>query len=197
MNTQSKWFLPLVIVGVLAVAIMSCISIGNRLVSLDEGVNAAWSQVQNVYQRRMDVIPNLVETVKGYAKHEQAVFENVTKARAQVGQVNIQGPKSMEEMKQFEQAQTGLSSALSRLLVVSEKYPDLKADKNFLELQSQIEGTENRITVERQRFNQVAQVYNTAIRQFPSSWVASLKGMVVRPYFEAQKGADVAPQVKF
>jgi LemA protein len=174
--------------------VMWYISTGNELIALDEGVSSSWGQVENVYQRRADLIPNLVNTVKGYAKHEAEVLETVTKARASVGQIKVNSP---EDLKKFDQAQGELSSALSRLMVISEKYPELKADKGFLELQSQLEGTENRITIERQRFNETAKEFNTRIRQFPASIVAENKGFKARGYFEAKKGAENAPEVKF
>jgi LemA protein len=170
------------------------VSTGNSLIALDEGVNSSWAQVENVYQRRADLIPNLVNTVKGYAKHEAEVLASVTQARASVGQIKVNSP---EDLKKFDQAQGELSNALSRLMVVSEKYPELKADKNFLELQSQLEGTENRITIERQRFNEAAKEFNTRIRQFPASFVADNKGFKARGYFEAKKGSENAPEVKF
>ena len=170
------------------------VSTNNKLVSMDENVKAKWSQVENVYQRRADLIPNLVNTVKGYAKHEAGVLEEVTKARASVGQVNIKGP---EDLQKFDQAQSQLSGALSRLMVVVEKYPELKADKNFLELQSQLEGTENRISIERRNFNEAAQEYNTFVRVFPQSIVASSRGFNQRPYFAADAGAKTAPKVEF
>ncbi len=182
------------VLGVIALSVIWFISAGNTLVALDEGVNSSWGQVQNVYQRRADLIPNLVNTVKGYATHEASVLEAVTQARASVGQIKVNGP---EDIKKFDAAQGQLSSALSRLMVISEQYPDLKANKNFLELQSQLEGTENRITVERQRFNDVTKDFNTAIRQFPASLVAGMKGMKQRDYFAAKAGADQAPEVKF
>ena len=182
------------VLGVIALSVFWFISAGNTLVALDEGVNSSWGQVQNVYQRRADLIPNLVNTVKGYATHEASVLEAVTQARASVGQIKVNGP---EDIKKFDAAQGQLSSALSRLMVISEQYPDLKANKNFLELQSQLEGTENRITVERQRFNDVTKDFNTAIRQFPASLVAGMKGMKQRDYFAAKAGADQAPEVKF
>jgi LemA protein len=161
-------------------------SVNNNLVSLDENVKTKWAQVENVYQRRADLIPNLVSTVKGYAKHEADVLEEVTKARSQVGQVHVD---NADDLKKFDQAQGQLSSALSRLLVVSEKYPDLKADKNFLELQSQLEGTEN--------FNEAAQEYNTYLRKFPQSLVAGLRNFQPKAYFEADAGAKNAPKVEF
>ena len=170
------------------------ISTANTMVSLDEGVKASRSQVENVYQRRMDLIPNLVNTVKGYAKHEATVLEEVTKARASAGQVKINNPA---DLPKFSQAQGELSNALSRLMVVVEKYPELKANQGFLELQSQLEGTENRITVERQKFNQVAQKYNTYIKFFPQSFVAGMRGFVEKPYFQADVAAKTAPKVEF
>lgn len=172
------------------------ISVNNTLVSLDEGVKEKWSQVENVYQRRADLIPNLVNTVKGYAKHESEVFQEVTKARAQVGQVQVQAT-DVAQLKKFEEAQGQLSSALSRLLVVAERYPDLKANQNFRELQSQLEGTENRIAVERRRFNEAAREYNSYLRHFPQSIVASFRNFQERPYFAAQPGSETAPKVEF
>ena len=182
------------VVGFLVIIGMWFVSAGNKLVALDESVNASWSQVENVYQRRADLIPNLVNTVKGYATHEADVLEAVTQARASVGQIKV---NSADDLKKFDAAQGQLTNALSRLMVVSEKYPDLKANQNFLELQSQLEGTENRITVERQRFNETAQGYNTVIRQFPTSFIAGMKGMKERAYFAAQTGSDKAPVVNF
>jgi len=182
------------ILGTLGLGALWYVSAGNNLVSLDEKVNSSWSQVQNVYQRRADLIPNLVNTVKGYAKHESETLAAITEARASVGQIKVNSP---EDLKKFDAAQGQLSNALSRLMIVAEKYPDLKANQNFIELQSQLEGTENRITVERQRFNESAREFNTAIRQFPGSIVAGSKGFKVREYFEAKKGAETAPEVKF
>jgi LemA protein len=172
----------------------------NRLVKMDEGVKASWSQVENVYQRRMDLIPNLVNTVKGYAAHEQETFQIVTEARSKVGgMVNIDesvltNPALFEK---FQQAQSQLGSALQRLMVVQERYPELKANQNFLELQSQLEGTENRIAVERRRFNETAKIYNTAIRTFPTLMLANMFGFDSKPYFKAAAGADQAPTVEF
>ncbi len=170
----------------------------NTMVSKDEGVSSAWSQVENVYQRRADLIPNLVETVKGYAQHEQETFTKVIEARAQATATKID-PSNMtpEALRQFQEAQQGLSSALSRLMVVVEQYPDLKANQNFLDLQAQLEGTENRITVERMKFNEVTQDYNTYIRKFPELITAWIFGFKKKAYFEAQPGAEQAPQVKF
>jgi LemA protein len=183
--------------GVLVFGGLWYVSTGNNLINLDEGVNTASSQVDNVYQRRADLIPNLVNTVKGYAKHEAEVLQAVTEARASVGQIKLNNVKSAEDLQKYEASQYGLSSALSRLMVVAEKYPDLKADKNFLELQSQLEGTENRITVERQRFNETVQKFNVAVRQFPSSIVAGAKGFTQKQYFQAAAGAKEAPKVSF
>lgn len=190
-----KRFMPLLVVlGLLVVIGGWFAGVNNTLVSLDENVNAAQSQVQNVYQRRFDLIPNLVNTVKGYAKHESTVLQEVTRARSQVGQVRIDSP---EDLKKYDEAQAQLSGALSRLLVVAEQYPQLKADRNFLELQSQLEGTENRITIERQRFNEAAREYNTYIRRFPQTLVASMRGFKDRPYFTAAPSAQNAPKVEF
>ena len=179
----------------------------NHLVSLDEGVNAQWGQVQNDYQRRYDLIPNLVNTVKGYAAHERETFEAVTNARARVGQVTLPaGPpgsatditSNPQALAQYEQAQAGLGNALSRLLVVMERYPELKANQNFLELQSQLEGTENRIAVERKRYNDAARDYNVATRQFPGSVVASMSGFKPKAYFQVTNpAANEAPKVDF
>jgi LemA protein len=187
----------IVLAGIVAFFViigMWFVSAGNNLIALEEGVNASWSQVENVYQRRADLIPNLVNTVKGYATHEADVLEAVTQARASVGQIKVNSP---DDLKKFDAAQGQLTQALSRLMVISEKYPDLKANQNFLELQSQLEGTENRIAIERQRFNETARNYNTQIRQFPTSFVAGMKGMKERAYFAAQTGADKAPVVNF
>ncbi|HTK82529.1 MAG TPA: LemA family protein [Bacteroidota bacterium] len=171
----------------------------NTLVSLDEGVKSAWAQVQNQYQRRMDLIPNLVEVVKGYATHEKEVFEKVAEARSSVGKIQVTADvlKDPQLFQKLQEAQAGLTSALSRLLAVAENYPQLKANENFLQLQSQLEGTENRIAVERQRFNQVVQDYNTKVRIFPTSLFAGMFGFGQKPYFQADAGAEKAPQVKF
>ncbi len=191
---KSTTIAALSLVGALILGALWFVSTGNKLIALDESVNSSWAQIENVYQRRADLIPNLVNTVKGYAKHEKELLENITQARASVGQIKV---TNADEFKKFEASQGQLTSALSRLMMVSERYPELKADKNFLELQSQLEGTENRITIERQRFNEVAREFNTAIRQFPGSLVAGTKGMKERTYFEAKSGAENAPEVKF
>jgi len=174
------------------------ISTGNKMVAMDEGVAASWSQVENVYQRRSDLIPNLVNTVKGYADFEKSTLTAVIEARAKATQVTVDPTKlTPASMQQFQQAQGGLSSALGRLMVVAEKYPDLKANDQFLNLQAQLEGTENRITVERQKFNEIARSYNTYIRQFPNMIIASMRNFEKKAYFEAEKGAEKAPKVQF
>jgi LemA protein len=168
------------------------------MVEMDESVSSSWSQVENVYQRRADLIPNLVNTVKGYAAHEQETLTAVVEARAKATSVTIDPTKlDANSIQQFQEAQSGLSSALSRLMVVVEKYPDLKANESFLNLQAQLEGTENRITVERQKFNETARGYNTYIRKFPQSFIASIRDFEKKAYFEAEKGAEKAPKVEF
>ena len=188
--------------GVVVVAAVLVIGVAvagsyNGLVRLDENVKSKWGQVENVYQRRADLVPNLVETVKGAAAFEKDTFTAVTEARAKVGQVTFNQVPDRQEMQRFQAAQDGLSSALSRLMVVVEKYPDLKATQNFKDLQVQLEGTENRIAVERKRFNDAAQEFNTARRRFPTMFIASIFGFAERPYFQAAPGSDKAPQVKF
>lgn len=171
----------------------------NKLVVSEENVKKAWSQVENVYQRRLDLIPNLVETVKGYASHERETFESITKARASVGQMNVTSDvvNNPEAFQKFQESQGQLTSFLSRLLMVSERYPDLKANQNFLDLQAQLEGTENRISVERGRYNEAAQSFNTLRRTFPTVILAGWMGFKEKTYFEADKGAEKAPQVQF
>ncbi len=188
-----------VIVGLAALIALMFGGSYNNLVSAEEGVKSAWSQVENVYQRRLDLIPNLVETVKGYAKHESETLQNIVKERASISKVNLTADvvNNPEMMKKFQESQASISSALSRLLVVSEQYPDLKANQNFLDLQSQLEGTENRIAVERMRFNEAAQHFNTLRRTFPTVLVAGWMGFKEKAYFEADKAADKAPLVKF
>ncbi|MCK5068521.1 MAG: LemA family protein [Bacteroidales bacterium] len=170
----------------------------NGFVTLEEGVTGQWANVENVYQRRVDLIPNLVNTVKGYAEHEQETLTGVIEARAKATSVTID-PTNLtpESLAAFQQAQDGLSSALSRLLVTIERYPDLKANQNFLELQAQLEGTENRIAVERRKFNEITRGFNTSIRKFPASIVAGVTGFEKKGYFEAIQGADTAPVVEF
>ena len=168
------------------------------MVTQDESVKTAWSQVENQYQRRLDLIPNLVNTVKGYASHERETLEGVINARANATKTTIDPSNLNEEtMKQFQAAQGELSNALSRLMVVVERYPDLKANQNFLELQAQLEGTENRISVERKRFNETAQSYNTNIRSFPTNILAGMFGFQPKAYFAAESGAEKAPTVEF
>ena len=171
----------------------------NRLVGLDEGVKTAWSQVENTYQRRADLIPNLVKTVEGAADFERETLTEVIEARAKATSVQItpQDLTNPEALAQYQQAQDQLSSALSRLMVVVERYPELKANQNFLQLQDELAGTENRIAVERRRFNEEAQKYNTARRNFPASLVAQWFGFGDVAYFEAAEGAETAPQVEF
>lgn len=170
----------------------------NTMVTQDEGVKTAWSQVENQYQRRMDLIPNLVNTVKGYATHEKETLEGVVSARAEATKTTIDPSNLNEEsMKKFQAAQGELSSALSRLMVVLERYPDLKANQNFSELQAQLEGTKNRISVERKRFNETAQSYNTYIRTFPTNILAGMFGFQPKAYFSAESGAEKAPKVEF
>ena len=175
------------------------VSVNNQLVVLDQGVNEKWSQVQNVYQRRADLIPNLVETVKGFAAQERTVLEEVTKARASATSIQLtpealNDPKALER---FQAAQNQLSGALSRLLVTVERYPELKSNQNFLALQSQLEGTENRIAVERRRFNEAVREYNTRLKLFPGSIVARLAGYQPKAFFEAAPDAQTVPKVKF
>lgn len=170
----------------------------NGFVAAEEAVGKAWADVESTYQRRADLIPNLVETVKGYATHEAEVFQGVTEARSRVGQITVTAEAlTPEAIQRFQQAQQGLSGALSRLLAVAERYPDLKANQNFLDLQAQLEGTENRINVARNRFNEAAQGFNTRVRSFPGSLLAGTFGFAPKPYFQAEAGAEKAPAVKF
>jgi LemA protein len=189
-----------VVILFIIIVIASLIGSYNNMVKLDEGVKEKWSQVENVYQRRYDLIPNLVETVKGYAKHEQETFITVTEARAKAGgtfNISEQVLNDPSMFQKFQQAQAGLSSALQRLMVVVEKYPDLKANQNFLALQDQLEGTENRIAVERKRFNEAARYYNTYIKQFPKMILANMFGFKEKQYFKSTEGAEEAPKVEF
>lgn len=170
----------------------------NKMVDLEEQVTSQWSQVENVYQRRADLIPNLVNTVRGYASHEQETLVEVIDARSKATSVNVDTENlTPEAIEQFNQAQQGLTSALSRLMVVVEQYPDLKANQNFRDLQAQLEGTENRITVERRKFNEVAQTYNAYIRKFPQVIYSGWFGFEKKNYFEAQQGSERAPEVQF
>lgn len=187
-----------VVIAVLVAAFVWVKNVYNQMVVSDENVQAAWSQVENVYQRRADLIPNLVATVKGYASHESETLESVVAARAKATQVTVD-PENLtpEALEQFNSAQGELSSALGRLLLIQESYPELKANQNFLELQAQLEGTENRIATERMKYNEAAKYFNTGIRQFPDNIVASIFGFEKKGYFEAQAGAETAPKVEF
>ena len=170
----------------------------NGLVKSDEGVSAAWAQVENVYQRRADLIPNLVATVKGYAEHESATLESVVAARAKATQVTVDPAELSEaQIEKFNEAQGELTNALGRLLMITENYPELKANENFRDLQAQLEGTENRIATERMKFNESARAYNTKMRSFPTNIIASMFGFEKKGYFEAQSGAETAPVVQF
>lgn len=188
------------VIAVLAFSLFTWVSgTYNGLVRQDEAVRQSWAQVQNQYQRRSDLIPNLVEVVKGYAAHERDVFTQVAEARASVGKLQVTPEllNNPQAFQQFQQAQSGLSSALSRLLAVAENYPQLKANENFLQLQAQLEGTENRISVERQRFNQAVQEYNTRLRIFPTNFLAGMMGFQQKEYFQAEAGVEQVPKVKF
>jgi LemA protein len=188
----------IVVIGIIAAVAVS--GIFNRLVTLEQSTDAAWAQVQNVYQRRADLVPNLVNTVKGAASFERETLTDITEARASVGRVQLPAtgaPTDPQAFAEFERAQGQLGSALSRLLVVAERYPDLKATAGFRDLQAQLEGTENRIAVERGRFNEAVQAYNTAIKRFPAVIFAGMLGHTPRPYFSATAGADAPPKVEF
>lgn len=196
---MNKKFLPwIVVLGVLAIVVIWGIGRYNAIITAEEGVNTAWSQVENQYQRRVDLIPNLVETVKGYAAHESTTLEGVVAARAKATQVVIDPTNATpEQLMAYQSAQGELSQALGRLLAISENYPDLKANENFKNLQAQLEGTENRITVARNNFNEMARQYNTLIRRFPTNIIANAMDADKRPYFEAVEGAEQAPKVVF
>jgi len=187
-------FLGLVILGV----VLWGTKVYNQIVTLQEGVTGQWGNVENQYQRRADLIPNFMETVKGAANFEQKTLTQVIEARAKATQVTIDPTKmTAENMQQFQAAQGELSSALSRLMVVVEQYPELKATQNFRDFQVALEGTENRISVERRKFNEVAQSFNTYIKRFPQNFIAGMFGFTARPYFESMEGAEKAPQVQF
>lgn len=192
---------PFILIGIVALIIL----IGgwlmkgyNGMVNEDENVNLQWGEVENQYQRRLDLIPNLVNVVKGYASHEKETLEGVIEARAKATQTTID-PSNMteEQLANFQKAQDGLSGALNRLMVVVEKYPELKANENFLQLQAQLEGTENRITVARKSYNDATTIYNKLVRRFPNNMLAGIFGFSVRPQFKAQEGAESAPTVQF
>jgi LemA protein len=198
MKLSKGWIVLIVIVGLILLIIAWATGINNNLVTKEEGVNQAWANVENVYQRRLDLIPNLVNTVKGVANFEQQTLTAVIEARAKATSVQV-NPKNLDEgsLQKFQEAQNGVSSALGRLMVVVEKYPELKATQNFSELQAQLEGTENRISVERMKFNESAQAYNTYLRKFPNSIFAGMLGFQKKAYFQAQVGAEKAPEVQF
>ncbi|HUE96035.1 MAG TPA: LemA family protein [Longimicrobiaceae bacterium] len=188
----------IILLAVIGVSVWA-VGISNALVTRDQGVNEKWAQVQNVYQRRADLVPNLVETVKGFAAQERTVLEEVTKARASVAGIKatpelVNDPQAL---RKFQQAQSELGGALSRLLVTVERYPDLKSNQNFLALQSQLEGTENRIAVERRRFNEEVRDYNTQVKRFPASLIASFGGFKEKAFFEGTVESQAAPKVKF
>ena len=188
-----------VIVLIVAIGLASLFGVYNRFVTAEQGVNEKWAQVQNVYQRRADLIPNLVETVKGFAAQEKTVLEEVTQARASAGSIKAT-PELLNDpanFKRFQDAQNQLGGALSRLLVTIERYPELKSNQNFLALQSQLEGTENRITVERMRFNEAVRDYNTKIKLMPGALVARVMGFKEKSFFEAAPGSETVPKVKF
>lgn len=196
---MKKGLTGIIIVAVIVLGAFIWVKNGyNKMVVSDENVQAAWSQVENVYQRRADLIPNLVATVKGYAVHEAQTLENVVAARAKATQVTVDpADLTPEALAKYNAAQGELSAALGKLLMITESYPDLKANQNFLELQAQLEGTENRITTERMKFNETAKGYNTLIRTFPNNILASVFNFEKKGYFEAQAGAETAPKVEF
>ena len=196
---MKKGLITLIVVGVVLLGGFIWIKNAyNNMVVSDENVQAAWAQVENVYQRRADLIPNLVSTVKGYAAHESETLESVVSARAKATQVTVDPTDiTPEAISQFNAAQGELSTALGRLLLIQENYPDLKANQNFLELQAQLEGTENRIATERMKFNEAAKAFNTGIRKFPDNIIASMFGFEKKAYFEAQAGTETTPKVEF
>lgn len=195
---KKSWIVIIVVVVLVFIGYSSVKSTYNNMIAGSEIVDAQWAQVENVYQRRADLIPNLVATVKGYAAHEQETLEGVVNARAKATSTTINaGGMNAASLQQFQQAQEGLSSALSRLMVVVEKYPDLKANQGFLDLQVQLEGTENRITVERMRFNDAARNYNVSIKTFPNNIFAGMFNFSEKAYFQAVQGAEAAPKVEF
>ncbi|MCR5172428.1 MAG: LemA family protein [Treponema sp.] len=200
-NSIKKILITVGVIAVVAIALYSCTAGNyNKMVTLDEEVSTAWSQVQNQYQRRMDLIPNLVSTVQGYAKHEAEVLTQIAQARAEAGGVvNVDESilNDPEKFEQYQKIQNQLGASLQRLLAVTENYPELKANQNFLALQDELAGTENRIAVERKNFNEVAKGYNTMIRKFPQSILAGMFGFEKRPYFTASEEAQSAPQVQF
>ena len=197
MNVKKNlvWIIP---VAILVAIVLWAIGGYNGMVSMDEEVQGKWANVETQYQRRADLIPNLVNTVKGYATHEKTTLEEVVKARSEATQIKVD-PTNLtdKQIAEYQKAQGNVSAALGKLLMVAENYPQLKANENFLELQSQLEGTENRINVARKDFNDAAQAYNVAIRKFPKSMLAGIFGFDKKAYFEAESGAEKAPEVKF
>lgn len=195
---MKKGTIWIVVLAALAIIILWGVGVYNGLVSAEEQVESAWAQVENQYQRRADLVPNLVATVKGYAAHEQETLEGVIEARAKATQITIDPTNATaDQLAAFQAAQGELSQALGRLLAVAENYPDLKANENFRDLQQQLEGTENRIAVARQLFNDEARNFNTKVRRFPNNIIASMCGFEKKPYFEAEEGARTAPKVEF
>lgn len=195
---MKKTWIIITVILVIAIAVVYSISSYNSLVSQEESVSTAWSNVENQYQRRADLIPNLVNTVKGYAAHEKETLDAVVSARSKATQAQINiDDLTPEKLQAYQRAQGEIGAALGRLLAITENYPDLKANENFQALQAQLEGTENRISVERRKFNETAKAYNTNIRRFPKNIIAGLFGFEKRPYFEASEGTETAPEVKF
>ncbi|MBO5672406.1 MAG: LemA family protein [Alistipes sp.] len=191
---KSTW----IILGVIAVVVIWAVGSYNGLVTKDEKVSEAWANVETVYQRRADLIPNLVNTVKGYAAHEQETLQSVVEARAHATNITLDPTTATaEDMKRYMAAQQEVGSALGRLIAIAENYPDLKANQNFLELQKQLEGTENRISTERRKYNEMVKNFNASIRRFPTNLIAGMFGFEKRSMFEAQEGAEVAPVVEF
>ena len=191
-----KYFVRAILATIIAALLSSCSY--NSMVEADENINAQWAKVENQYQRRADLVPNLVNTVKGYAAHESETLEAVIAARSKATQITVNPANLTEEnLQKYQEAQGELSSALGKLLAITENYPDLKANQNFLELQAQLEGTENRIAVARKDFNAAAQQYNVSVRRFPANLVARMFGFGQKPYFESAEGAAAAPQVTF
>lgn len=195
---NKKLIIILVVVFVVIFFYLYIKGVYNGMVTRNEQISAQWAQVETAYQRRMDLIPNLVNTVKGYAAHEKETLEGVIEARSKASSVNIDANNmNAESLQQFQQAQEGISSALNKLMVVVERYPDLKANQNFLELQAQLEGTENRISNERRKFNEAVQAYNSHIKKFPNNLFASMFGFAARDYFKSDPAAAQAPKVEF
>lgn len=195
---KKSTLIAIIVLALIAIIALWGVKSYNQFVTAEENVETAWSQVENQYQRRSDLIPNLVNTVKGYAAHEQTTLEQVIAARAQATAIKLDAAQmTADQIQAFNDAQGQLSMALGRLMAVSEAYPDLKANQNFLELQAQLEGTENRITVARNTFNEQAKAYNVLIRRFPKSIIAQSFGFEKKPYFEAETGAEKAPTVEF